>query len=72
MSLTVLNLQLVRVLPYTSKFPFDLRARLKCTIEENIPFGKVSVVCNNCKVAYYVKFCDIFLLGRLSKWEFRM
>ena len=43
-SLTVPKLQLVCVLPYTGKSSLDLRARLRRTIEKNIPFCKLNVV----------------------------
>ena len=42
--LTVPKLQLVCVLPYTGKPSLDLIARLRCTIEKNIPFCKLNVV----------------------------
>ena len=43
-SLTVPKLQLLCVLPYTGKSSLDFRARLRRTIEENIPFCKYNVV----------------------------
>ena len=56
MSLIVLKLQLVCVLPYTGKSSLDLRARLRRTIEENIPF------CN-------VVFGSIRRLGNLFRFK---
>ena len=42
--MTVPKLQLVWVLPYTSKSSLDLRARLRRTNEKNIPFCKLNAV----------------------------
>ena len=41
-SLAFPELQLVYVLSYTCKSFFDLRTRLRRTIEENVPFCKIS------------------------------
>ena len=44
--LTVPKLQLVCLLPYTGKSSFDSKARLRCTIEKNLPFCKINIFQN--------------------------
>ena len=43
-SLTVPNLQLVCVLPYAGESSLDLRACLRRTVEETIPFCKLNII----------------------------
>ena len=58
-SLTVPKLQLVCVLPYTFKSSLDLRARLRLTIEKNIPFCKLNVVfISSCRLNTLFRFKD--------------
>ena len=58
-SLTVPKLQLVCVLPYKGKSSFDLRARLRRTIEKNIPFCKLNVVFKStCRLCNLFRFKD--------------
>ena len=56
-SLTVPKLQLVCVLPNTHKSSFDLRAHLRCTIEKDTPFCKLSVVFRStCRLGNLFRF----------------
>ena len=58
-SLTVPKLQLVGVLPFTGKSSLDLSARLRCTIEKNIPFCKLNVVFRStCRLSNLFRFKD--------------
>ena len=55
--MTVPKLQLVCVLPYTGKSSLDLRARLRRTIEKNIPFCKLNVVFRStCSLSNLLRF----------------
>ena len=56
-SLTVPKLQLVCVMPYTGKSSLDLRARLRRTIEKNIPFCKLNFVFRStCRLGNLFRF----------------
>ena len=59
MSLTVPKLQLVCVLRYTGKCSLELRARLRRTIEKNIPYCKLNVVFRStCRLGNFFRFED--------------
>ena len=43
-SLTAPKPQLVRMLPYTGKSLLEMKARLRGTVETNIPFCKLNII----------------------------
>ena len=67
--LTVPKLQLVCMLPYTSKPSLDLRARLRCAIDRNIPFCKLNFIFRStCRVGKLFRFKH-FLEKRYQKYH---